>query len=108
MNAGLNPEFYSPVRANKTADHDAPNETLDYKNICSAFDAERTARPSDADLIIQAVGLKPLSLFSSLAEVKQRLGIANQPEDVMLSPDHIWHAQKIGKNPKTSDATPGP
>ena len=87
LNLGLGEAFHSPVRTAKNRRQWEENEMLNHDDVWKVFESERTQTPHDTDLVLLAAGLRPLDLYCSMAELKRRLGIPNQPDADMIAPE---------------------
>ena len=87
LNLGLGEAFHSPIRTAKNRRQWEENEMLNHDDVWKVFESERTQTPHDTDLVLLAAGLRPLDLYCSMAELKRRLGIPNQPDADMIAPE---------------------
>ena len=60
---------------------------LNHDDVWKVFESERTQTPHDTDLILLTADHRTLDLYCSMAELKRRLGIHNQPDADMIAPE---------------------
>ena len=83
------------------------NNKLDsFNSITEKYISERSTEPDDLDAIIQAVGLQPLQIRSSMGQVKKALGMGSMKKDVMIAKSLQARLGLIEKNITPMPHTP--
>ena len=95
MNTGINQNFNSRVREKLGRLRHEGNEIVDTEFIWNDFEQERLTHPDALDAIMQAVELRPLSIYSTMAELKNRLGLKTYSNEIMLSHNHLKYLEKV-------------
>lgn len=95
LNVGLNQNFNAYSTEKQDRRRHEGNETVDEENIWNSFEKERSSQPDDLDSIIRAVGLKPLNVYNTMAELKTKLGLKTYPNEIMLSQNHLKYLEKV-------------
>lgn len=98
LNLGGVPNFHAPERIGKKARIWDVNETIDPALAWDQYHEEREARPDDIDQILLAVGLKPLTLYSTMGNLKTNLGLKSVPREDMLAPECINYCRQVAMN----------
>ena len=95
LNTGINQNFNSRVREKPGRLRHEGNEIVDTEFIWNDFEQERLTHPDALDAIMQAVELRPLSIYSTMAELKNRLGLKTYSNEIMLSHNHLKYLEKV-------------
>ena len=95
LNTGINQNFNSRVREKTGRLRHEGNEIVDTEFIWNDFEQERLTHPDALDAIMQAVELRPLSIYSTMAELKNRLGLKTYSNEIMLSHNHLKYLEKV-------------
>ena len=95
LNVGLNQTFNAYSREKPDRRRHEGNETVDEEKVWNIFEKERNSQPDDLDSIIRAVGLKPLNIYNTMAELKTKLGLKTYPNEIMLSQNHLKYLEKV-------------
>lgn len=101
INIGTDPKFHTAERCGKGRDVWELNETVNSEEVWRRYEAERSRQASDTDRLFSAVGLKPLQLYNTLAEIKVCMGLHSTPDELMLAPEHKGLSTKLGQAEKT-------
>ena len=94
---------YNTHRAGKGKFKNDDNKLDNFNSITEKYISERSSEPDDLDAIIQAVGLQPLQVRSSMGQAKRALGMGSMKKDVMIAKSLQARLGLIEKN-----ITPGP
>lgn len=95
LNVGLNQHFNAHKWEKCDRRQFAVDSTVDENKLWELYENERTAQPDDLDNILKAVNLTPLRVYSSMGELKNRLGIKNVSNDIMIAKEHLMLMDKI-------------
>lgn len=98
LNVGLNQNFNDHKWEKRDRRQFNVDSTVDEGKLWELYEKERTAQPDDLDNILKAVDLKPLRVYSSLGDLKIRLGIKNAPNDIMIAKEHLMLMDKIASS----------
>lgn len=75
---------YSISAVNKGKTKNSSNLDIEVDDFWDNYLERMKAHADDIDTVLSAVGLKPLQLYSSMGEIKERLGLRNHKNDVMI------------------------
>ena len=95
LNVGLNQNFNAYSLEKQDSRRHEGNKTVDEEKVWNIFEKERNSQPDDLDSIIRAVGLKPLNIYNTMAELKTKLGLKTYPNEIMLSQNHLKYLEKV-------------
>ena len=95
LNVGLNQDFNAHKWEKCDRRQFDIDSTVDESKLWELYEKERTAQPDDLDNIIKAVDLKPLRIYSTMGDLKTRLGIKTAKADVMIAKEHLMLMDKI-------------
>ncbi len=98
LNVGLNQNFNDHKWEKRDRRQFNVDSTVDEGKLWELYEKERTAQPDDLDNILKAVDLKPLRVYSSMGDLKIRLGIKNAPNDIMIAKEHLMLMDKIASS----------
>ena len=94
---------YNTNRFGKGKFKNDDNKLDNFNSITEKYINERSKEPDDLDAIIQAVGLHPLQVRSSMGQAKKALGMGSMNKNVMIAKSLQARLGLIEKN-----ITPGP
>lgn len=95
LNLGCTENFHSPEYTGKGRIQQDESEVIDHEDVWKAFEMHRSGCANDTDLVLSAVGLKPLSIYNTLGEIKKRLGVHSVSNEAMLAREQELYIEKV-------------
>lgn len=95
LNIGMNVRFHKPCYTGKGRVEQNLNDVEDNESIWKKFEANRNRHGALIDQILDVTNLNPLSLYNSVKEIKERLGILSVPANKFLSPEMEKYQEKL-------------
>lgn len=84
-NIGLSENIYTPELTGKGRQQASFDETEELEELASKYIQMRNSLPDDLDLILNAVGLKPLKIENTMGDLKRNLSLQPVPNTNMVS-----------------------
>ena len=91
----MNVRFHKPCYTGKGRLEQKLNDLEDNESIWKKFEADRNRHGALIDQILDVTNLNPLSLYNSVKEIKERLGILSVPANKFLSPEMEKYQEKL-------------
>ena len=85
LNLQFSLNCHTPCHIGKNRVQCDENDVINQKAVWTLFERERDNRASDTDLVLKSVGLEPLNVYSTMAEIKRHLGLQTISKEIMLA-----------------------
>ena len=89
LNLGLTPQFYAALTTGKAMTIQDVDQVEDSDLVWKNYSKNLESTPFCIDQIFEAMGLKKLTMFSTMPELKKNLAIGSVPASSMLAPEYI-------------------
>lgn len=94
LNLGTLRNACAPEFTGKTRSESGLNEVTNSVEVTDTYLGYRKEHPEDPDLILRAVGLKPLMMMNSLADLKRALSLQPVPNSRMVADVSLEYARE--------------
>lgn len=105
INMGIKDKTYHPSMTGKGGIQDDVNDVDDLDAIARKSVCQRADTPDDLDLLLTAVGLKPLKMVNTMGDVKRCLSLQPVPNSTMVSAKHMEYLRAAAYAAKHANIT---